>query len=177
MFQEQISELTAQHLRTHINSYLSELQAETTGSSKLRLKVPEVISASLVGGMIQTEVSRLPLIGIDCLDKDLIPSNESLNLYQYSGAIVGMVTASDGDSADRLVKRYARVCEKFIKEHLNFHENFETNTKPFSFREFLFSSTRFSGSMEVGEEDERSWIAGFAIEVLWITSEDGEWQH
>lgn len=174
MFQEQIAELTAGHLRSHIRSYVEALEIEFTGSNKLRLKVPDISSVSLVGGVIQAEASALPIIGVDCLDKQVIPSQESLSLYQYEGAIVGMASDSSEEAADKSVKRYQRVVEQFIRTHQFLHE--ESNAL-FTVREFIYSNTRFSGSLELDIEDEKIWVAGFTVVCLWITSEDAESQH
>ena len=178
MFQEQIAEQTASHLRVHFEEYLEEVEERFSGSDRLNLKIPDVSSVSLVGGVIQAPVEALPVVAVDCLNKSVIPNNESLYLYQYDGAIVGMVEGSSESVCDRRVKRYAAAGEKFIKEHQYLHENFETNTKPYGIREFLYNSSRFSGTMEVKSEDGPTvWIAGFALDVLWISSEDGERQH
>jgi hypothetical protein len=174
MFQEHIAELTAAHFRTHIRAYLAALETEFTGSNKLRLKVPDISSVSLVGGVIQAEASALPIIGVDCLDKQVVPSQESLNYYQYEGAIVGMASGSDEESTDKAVKRYQRVVEQFVRTHQFLHKESNTN---YAMREFLYASTRFSGSLELDIEDEKIWVAGFTTTVLWITSEEAESQH
>jgi hypothetical protein len=111
------------------------------------------------------------------LDKQIIPSNESLFYSQYDGAIVGMVSATDEQTADKRCKRYQRFVEHFINVHRYLHESVASNTKPFTIREFLYMSTRFSGSMQSDQEDEKVWLAGFVTNVQWITSEDGESQH
>jgi hypothetical protein len=178
MFQEQIASITASDLRGHIEEYLEDVDALYAGSDKMNLRVPEVSAISLVGGVMQARIDSLPLVAVDCLDKTVVPSNESLYLYQYEGAIVGLIEASSDDISDRRVKRYAAATEKFVREHQYLHENPQTNTKPFTFREFLYMATRFSGSMEVTSEDGPSrWIAAYIIEVLWVISEDGERQH
>ena len=178
MFQEQIASITAAELRGHLEEYLDDIDELFTGSDKMGLRMPEVSAISLVGGVMQARIDSLPLVAVDCLDKTVVPSNESLYLYQYEGAIVGLIEASNDDIADRRVKRYAAATEKFVKEHQYLHEDIPNNTKPFTFREFLYMATRFSGSMEVTSEDGPSrWIAAYIIEVLWVTSEDGERQH
>jgi len=179
MYQEQVAKLTAEHLRLHLSTYLSELETEFTGSDKLRLSVPEVSTQSLVGGVIQTDVDSMPIVAIDCLDKSAIPSSDSLFYSQYEGAIASMVSGNSSDIVDRRIKRYSRAIEHFVKEHQLFHEDFSTNTKPFSFRELVYVGSRFSGSIELGETEEtpRIWVAGMVIDVLWITSEDGARQH
>lgn len=175
MYQEQIAEITAAHLRDHASAYLVALEQEFTGSNKLRLKVPNISSVSLVGGVIQAPVEDLPIIGVDCLDKQSIPSQESLDYSQYDGAIVGMMSGSNEESTDKLVKRYQRMVEGFIKTHIFFHG--ETNDL-FMIRELIYVNTRFSGSIELEVEEEKPiWVAGFTTNLLWIASEAPASQH
>lgn len=180
MYQEQIAAETANHLRSHLPTYLSELQSQFTGSDKLKLSVPDITTVSLVGGVIQTEIESMPVVAVDCLNKSVIPSNESLYYSQYDGGIAGMVSASSETTCDKIAKRYASALEKFVKDHLLFHENFQTNTKDFSIRELVWQSTRFSGAIELPTETENDnpvWVEGFVLDILWVTSEDGPRQH
>lgn len=180
MFQEALGKLTSEHLRTHLEAYLTDIQALYTGSDKLKLTVPTVSDKTLVGGVMSADIDELPIIGVDCVEKQEIPSNESLYLYQYGGSIVGLVRGQDASQADRLVKRYNRAIELFVKKHQYLHD---TNTSSplsteFGIREFLYTDTTFSGSMELElEEEKRVWVAGFTCNVLWFTSEDSYEQH
>lgn len=178
MFQEALAERTADHLRTHIEAYVVALEAEFTGANKLRLRVPEVTAISLVGGVMQAPADKLPLVGVDCLDKRFMQSTESLNLWEYDGAIVGMASGSDEEGVDKAVKRYQRACELFVRTHQLLHQDPDINDNVgYSIREFFFSAANFSGVMQVNLEDEEVWVGGFTNVVTWITSEDGETQH
>jgi hypothetical protein len=175
MFQEEIGELTSEHFRTHIEDYLDTIETSFTGTNILKLTVPTVSDKTLVGGVMQVKIEDLPVLGVDCMDKTELPSNESLCYYQYDGALAGVVKGSDASIADRLAKRYQKAVEKFVKEHQYLH--LQTNSN-FMMREFLYTGTTFSGSMEVELEDEQPiWVAGFTTNVLWFTSEDYYRQH
>lgn len=175
MFQEAIGKLTAEHLRTHIVDYLTEIEALYTGSDAIKLKVPTVSDKQLVGGVMAADIDELPLIGVDCVEKQEIPSGESLYYYQYDGAIVGLVRGQDSSVVDRMIKRYQRAAEKYAREHLYLHLPPQDG---FMIREFIYVKTSFSGSMEVElEEQSKTWIAGFTCEVSWFTSEDAPRQH
>ena len=175
MYQEQIAKVTSEHLRTHIEAYLTDIESLFTGSDKMGLKVPNVSSETLVGGIMSADIDELPIFGVDCVEKQEIQSPEALCYYQYTGAIVGMIVANDAYLADKMIKRYQRAAEFFVRQHqyLHLHED-----PDFTIREFLFTSTSFSGSMEVElEEQKRAWVAGFTTNVLWIASEDQYRQH
>lgn len=181
MFYEALAAKTAEHFRLHIEDYLEEIAAGFTGSDMLTLAVPTVNSATLVGGVMQADVEEMPLIGIDCVDKQDIPSNESLQLYQYQGAIAGIISASSADDVDRMAKRYAAAVEKFVRNHqfLVDHATGEPiGTADFMLREFTYFATTFSGAIEAELENEQPlWIDGFTCHVSWVTSEDQYHQH
>jgi hypothetical protein len=175
MFQESIARETTEHLRSHLSAYLIAEATKYTGSDRLTLKVPTISSETLVGGIMQVDHKELPAIGIDCVDKQDMPSNESLCYYQYSGAIVGLVSASSSNEVDRLAKRYASAIELFIKDHQYLHLLEKTD---YTLREFFFTSVNFSGAIELTlEEEEPLWVDGFTYNVLWFASEDQYRQH
>lgn len=181
MFQEAIASTTAAHLRIHIGDLLEEIGSRFTGRDSLTLSVPTIDSVTLVGGIMTAPVEALPLLGVDCVEKEEIPSSESLCYYQYSGAVAGLVSASSSDEVDRLIKRYAAVTELFIRRHqylVNHSTGQQYQTQDFMIREFLYGGTGFSGAMEVRLEDEQPlWVDGFTIPVAWYTSEDQYHQH
>lgn len=175
MFQEALGKLTAEHLRTHINTYLADVQALYTGTDRITLPTPTISDKTLVGGVMSAEIDELPLIGVDCVDKQEIPSGESLYYYQYEGAIVGLVRGADPSMVDRMIKRYERAVEQFVREHQYLHEE---QNDDFMVREFVYQQTSFSGSMEVELEGQTGvWVAGFTCNVSWFTSEDAPRQH
>lgn len=175
MFQESIARETAEHLRTHLSGYLQTIAQSFTGSDRLTLKVPTVGSTTLVGGVMQAKMEELPIIGVDCLEKQDVPSGESLCYYQYDGAIAGLFSASSSGDVDRIAKRQAGAVEKFIRDHRFLHE---LHPSDYMLREFLYVSTSFSGAIEIDLEDEKPlWVDGFTMNVLWITSEDMYRQH
>ena len=179
MFQEPIGKLTAEHLREHITGYLADIEAEHTGQDAIKLQVPTISDKTLVGGVMAADIDELPLMGVDCVEKQEIPSGESLYFYQYDGAIVGLIRGPDSSVTDRMVKRYAGAAERYVRDHLYLHRaDLDLVTEPFSIREFVYLKTSFSGSMEVQLEEQRLvWIAGFTCEVSWFTSEDAPRQH
>lgn len=181
MFYEAIAQKTADHFRDHIEDYLETISDGFTGSDQITMVVPKINSATLVGGVMQADVEDLPLLGIDCVDKSDIPSNESLWLYGYQGAIAGLVSASSADEVDRLAKRYAAAVEKFVKEHAFLADHTTgrpMGTNDFTLREFTYFGTSFSGAILVElEEQNPLWLDGFTCNVSWVTSEDQYKQH
>ena len=182
MFQEQLAERTAEHLRLHIRDYLDEIDDLFTGSNKIGLKLPNIDSSTLVGGVMQAPPDKLPLLSVDSVEKIEIPSNESLCYYEYSGAIAGLMSASDATTVDKMTKRYAGAVEKFISQH-QYLVDHDTNQPlqdiGFMIREFRYGGTGLSGAMEVRFEDAPNtlWVDGFTIPVTWVTSEDQYRQH
>jgi hypothetical protein len=175
MFQEFIARRTAEHFREHVDDYILVVRDKFAGSDKLTLSQPEITHSTLVGGIMQAELDRLPIIGVDCVDKAEIPSNESLYYCRYDGAFAGLVSASSSDEVDKLCKRYATLSELYVKDHQFLHA-YETDD--FTFREFYYVNTSMSGAMEVElEEQQPIWIAGFTMNVQWVTSEDQGRQH
>lgn len=179
MFQEAIGKLTSDHLRESIAGLLTTIEALHTGQDAIHLPVPTVSDKTLVGGVMAADVDELPIIGVDCVEKQEIPSNESLFLYQYDGAIVGLVKGQDSSVVDRMVKRYQRAAETYVRTHQYLHDSASNPlSSEFLIREFIYVKTSFSGSMEVELEEQRKiWIAGFTCNVVWITSEDSYRQH
>jgi hypothetical protein len=176
MFHEQIAKLTADHLRTHIKVYLDSISAEYSGTDKVTLTVPKSIDpASVVGGLMTEFDQTLPQYGIDVLNKALGEDIEGLFTYNYFGQINGLVSSTSRDSVDKLCSRHARACETFIREHQLMHEQSNAN---FSVLAFAFVGIDFSGAENLGSIDDREvWVAGFSINVVWATSEDGAFQH
>jgi hypothetical protein len=175
MFQEAIAKQTAEYLRGHLEEYLQTVASRFTGTDRLTLKVPDIKSSTLVGGAMQADIKDLPAIGVDCLDKQEIPSGESLCYYQYDGAIAGLISASSAGDVDRLAKRHASAIELFVREHQFLHQ---FSTPDFSMREFIYVNTTFSGAIQLELEEEKPiWVDGFTHNVLWITSEDQYRQH
>lgn len=175
MFYESIASETANHLREHIKAYLDEISASFVGSEKLTLRVPDISSATLVGGIMQAPIEQLPALGVDCVEKQQIDSNESLCYYQYTGAIAGLISGSSSSDVDKLAKRHAAAVEKFVRNHQFLHL---LSTLDYTMREFLYVNTNFSGAIELDLEDEKPlWVDGFTMNVIWVVSEDNYRQH
>lgn len=174
MFEEQIGKWTADHLRTHIEDYLAEVNA--SASTPITLVVPKAIEvASVVGGLFTEYDNILPQYGIDILGKSFAGMSENLFIYQYDGQINAMVHAGSREAVDMLVKRHAAAIELFIRRHEVVHL-YQTND--FSMLDMSFSAKDFSGAEELSEVAGRPlWVAGISINLTWLTSEDGPSQH
>lgn len=172
MFQEQIAKLTAEHLRTHIRDYLDTIDSKFSGTDKVELRTPQIDVRSLAGGLLVADLDKIPRYSVDCINKSLMQSTDSLWTYQYEGSIAGLISAGDLTSSDRMVKRHAGAVELFLKQHQFFKGISQGDD--FLVIELAFSSTNLSGSMEV-EKD--LWVAGFSTSIFWAVSEDGPGQH
>lgn len=172
MFQEAIAKLTAEHLRDHIRDYLDEVDGRFTGSAKVELRTPQVNTESLAGGLLVADLDKIPRYAVDCINKTLMQTNESLWTYQYEGSIAGVISAADLQSTDRMVKRHSGAVELFLKRH-QFFKGIDQGDD-FLVIELAFSSTNLSGSMEV---ETGLWVAGFSTSIYWAVSEDGPGQH
>lgn len=178
MFQEELAEMTADHLRGHIEAYLTEIQARYADRSKLQL--PKTIeTANLVGGVYNTTVNAMPAYAVDVIDKAFSEMRDNLWLYQYSGHIAGVVSGNDERAVNRLVKRHEAAVELFVRTHLNFHyPQTVPNSADFSLIELQFIGAAFSGAEQIDmEQDRKIWIAGFRNDLAWIASEEGPGNH
>lgn len=180
MYHEDLARLTADHLRTHIEVYLTEENARY--NDKVKLIVPKSIEpASVVGGMFTEFDNILPQYGIDILEKVFIPDNSGdLFTYLYTGQINGLVHASTRDAVDKLVKRHGASVERFVRQHQTLHD-WQTPVplnENFRITEFAFSAIQWSGAEDLGEvEGAHTWMAGFSCDCAWVTSEEGPGQH
>jgi hypothetical protein len=175
MFQEDIAEIVADHLREHIAGYLEEIQSQYTDGVKLVLP-KRVATANLVGGVYAADLNVLPAYALDIIEKDFIPNDENLWLYQYTGHLAGIVSANSEESANKIVKRHERAVEQFVRDHNLVHQV----TRPlWSMREMGFGGAGFSGAELAAEdvENRKLWVAGFRIDLVWLISEEGPRQH
>lgn len=174
MFQEDIADWTATHLRTHIEAYLDEVNGRF--SIPATLVLPKSIeSTSVVGGLISSYNEILPQYGIDCADKEFSEAIGDLYTYQYTGQINGMLHGTSRQAVDTAIKRHGAAVELFIKRHQFLHEYV---TDDFSFLELAMGTVSFSGAEDLGVVDGRQlWLAAFSIDVAWFTSEAGPGQH
>lgn len=177
MFQEEIADLTADHLRTHIKAYLQAVQALHGGT--IKLQVPKTIeTANLVGGVYNTSTGKMPAYAIDVLNKTFAGNPENLWLYNYEGHIAGVVAGLDEKSVNLIIKRHEEAAEKFVREHLNLHGLVSLIGSDFTIIEFAFIGAAFSGAEELDTtNDVTTWIAGFRIDLNWIVSEPGPSNH
>jgi len=176
MYHENIARFTANHLRSHIKSYLDIIAAEYTGELSVPLIVPKRIDYnSAVGGMINEFAQILPEYGIDVLNKIPGQSDASLWIYEYIGQLNGLVDGGSREAVDLQIARHARAVEMFIRAHKTLHQQEFTG---FSLVEFIFVTTEWSGAEYLGTAEDRDiWIAGFSTNVSWITSEEGPEDH
>lgn len=176
MFQEDLAAYTADHLREHIRTYIEAVNDRYTAIDRevVRSKI-YIETASLAGGVMSVDLEKLPAYAIDCLDKQAIDVSEDLYTYQYNGHIAGVVIATSQNSADHLVKRHESAVELFVRQHELLHQR---SSDYFKILRFFFIGSAFSGAELEGETKRtQNWIAGFRVDVGWITSEDGPVQH
>lgn len=175
MFHEQIAKQTADHLRTHIEGYLDEVNAWFP-DDQIQLTVPKSIDvSSVVGGLFASFNEILPQYGIDISNKVFVPEGENLWTYQYTGQINGMLHGNSEQFVSKAIARHAAAVELFIKRHSVMHE---LETDQFTIVEMVWVDMIFSGAEDLGEvEGQQTWLAGFSIDLGWITSEQGPGQH
>lgn len=178
MFQEEIADLTSTHLRTHIEAYLSAVQA--LHADTIKLQMPKTIeTANLVGGVYNTSNDKMPAYAVDVLNKTFAATTpENLWLYDYEGHIAGIISGLDEVSVNKLIKRHEEAVEKFVKDHLSFHNLSSTLGSDFTVVGFDFVDAAFSGAEELETVEDRTvWIAGFRIDLTWTVSEAGPGDH
>lgn len=177
MYQKDLAAITVDHLRTHIKGYLEAVNQAYDRRSTL--VTPQAIeTASMAGGAMAVTLDKLPAYGVDCIGKVVAPNSENLYTFQYDGHIAGTIVASSRDEADDLVKRHSRAVETFVREHMYIHDTDANVSQYFSLLDFAFVSGNFSGALlERSDDDKEIWLAGFIINVFWVTSEDGPRQH
>lgn len=179
MFQEEVADLTADHLRTHIGAYLTTVQSIYADS--IKLQVPKAIeTANLVGGVYNTEPNKMPAYAIDIISKAFNSTDaDSLWLYTYDGHIAGVVSGGSEASVNSMVKRHEQATETFVREHQFMHSLKNVLVgNDFLIKELVFTGAAFSGAELVEERNDRQvWIAGFRIDLFWIISEPGPQQH
>lgn len=177
MFQEEVADLTAKHLRTHIEAYLQEVS--DVYSDKIKLQMPKAIeTANLVGGVYNTTRNKMPAYAVDIIEKaDAGQTTEGLWLRNYTGHIAGIVSAESESNANALVKRHEQAVELFVNRHQFMHQMASVLGQDFTIIELLFVGAGFSGAEQVEEGNREGWIAGFRIELIWVVSEPGPDQH
>jgi hypothetical protein len=179
MYQEEVADITATHLRSHIASYLDTIQSRYADSIKLQMP-KSIETANLVGGVYNATPKEMPAYVVDVLNKQFSgESTEGLWLYNYTGHIAGVVSGGNEATVNKSVKRHSQAVEQFVRDHQFMHqmEN-QVVGNSFSFAELVFLSAAWSGAEMVDEENNRqTWIAGFRIDVLWVISEEGPQQH
>ena len=178
MYFEQIAKVTADHLRLHLPTYLSQISQEFAGLDIVTLQPPNDISVdSLVGGVFAVPLENLPVYAVDALNKQPDPTIIDLYTYLYDGHIVGMVTANSAHDVDRQIKRHEWAVEQYVREHLFLHQ---LSGEHFTILGLEFIGSQFSGA-EMAEDNEDTtlqvWVDAFVINVRWTVSEDGPIQH
>jgi hypothetical protein len=180
MYQEDVSKITADHLRSHIKAYLDEVSARYSGNKKLPLVVPKTIeSASAVGGTMTEFNQILPAYGIDILNVSVSEDNSNLWSHQYDGQINGLVSGSSQSTVDGLIKRHAAAVEHFVRQHLLLHDGHPSAlSNDFRILNFLAGNLEFSGAEDLGETDGQTlWLGAFSLNVIWLVSENGPDDH
>jgi hypothetical protein len=178
MFQEEVADLTADHLREHIRALLDEISAHYDDG--VQLVTPKSIETdNLVGGVYSSKVGSMPAYAVDIINKTFAgESPEGLWIYAYDGHIAGIVSGSSEEVVNKSVKRHEAATELFVKRHEFMHALESPKGQDFRLRELGFTGAAFSGAEMVDEENNRqTWIAGFRIDLLWLVSEFGPTQH
>jgi hypothetical protein len=178
MYQEEIANLTATHLRDHIGAYLTEVNAIYHDGVKLQF--PKTIeTANLVGGVYNTTTDKMPAYAVDIIEYTFDGVDpEGLYLYNYSGHIAGVVTGGAEATVNAIIKRHEQAVALFVKRHLHFHQMTSQLGNDFRIIEFNFFGSAFSGAERVDEKNQRQiWIAGFRTDIVWAVSEGGGGDH
>lgn len=175
MYFEQLSIAVKDHIRTHLADYIA---VGNVGFEKpVKLVMPRSFTAaSFVGGTIGLHRDTLPALAVNFDTKDQSPTDENLWSYMYSGALVGMVGANNGDDVERLAKRWEAMLERFVREH----QVPPTPTdSPFLIVQLGFSRSQFFGAAQIPtkEGEQPLWVDGFVIEVACLLSEQGPGTH
>ena len=174
MYQEEIANLTADHLRTHIEALLAA--TSSIYNDKVVLQNPKSIeTANLVGGVYNAKPDEMPAYAVDIVSKAFAgDAQASLWLYTYEGHIAGVVSGGSEATVNASVKRHEQSVEKFVKSHQHHHSIESALGNDFRIVELGFSGAAFSGAELVEERDDRQvWIAGFRIDLTWVISEEG----
>lgn len=176
MWQEEIADYTAAHLRTHIVAYLEAIEAEKADNFKLR--PPQGIETeNLVGGVYSVDVNKLPAYAVDVMNKSYVGVGDDAYLYSYDGHIAIIVSANTEAAANIIVKRHLRAAEKFVREHQFLHQT-TVVTDQCSLHEFGFAGMALSGAALIEDAaKKKTWVAGGRIDVLWVTRESSFFQH
>lgn len=175
MFQEDIAQLTADHLRIHIRDNLEYIESRFP-NDPIKLVFPKSIEcASVVGGLFKDFDRILPAYAIDVWGKAEAITIDNLNTYEYMGQVSGLIAANNRTACDKLVKRHAAAVELFIRTHEFLHE---MNNDYFRIIGFLSVDAEFSGAEQIAEtKSGQVWIAGFSFDCVWTTSEAAVTQH
>lgn len=176
MFHEQIAIITRDHAREHMRDLLDRVNAQF--DDKVSLPLPKSFdTASLVGGRAGVERSTTPSLALDCYDKQVSTDPISLWDYAYLGRFLGVIAAGSAEVAEKVTKRYAAAIEVFINEHLTMPHA----TAPFTIIEMRFDHTTFFGAAMVPDPKNPQaagyWFDGFQIDMHWLVSENGQFQH
>lgn len=177
MYQEPLANQTADHFRTHIESYLEEVNNLFPAEDRSTVRAPKTVeTASLAGGVFAVEPEKLPAFAVDVNNKSIAAVSEDVYTYQYATQIAGVVTAQNQREVDRLVKRYEAATELFFKRHWMLHL-YEPTGFDFSVLRLVFDNADFSGAEEITIGQQTQWIAGFTVAGFIVTSEGGPVQH
>ena len=174
MYQEEVADLTAAHLREHLGALLDSTQL--IYNDKVVLQNPKVIeTANLVGGVYNADPNEMPAYAIDIISKSFAgDATEGLWIYAYVGHIAGVLSGGSEASVNAAIKRHEQATERFVKSHNHMHSLQSQKGNDFKIIELGFSGAAFSGAEQVNAQNDRElWIAGFRIDLVWVVSEDG----
>jgi len=174
MYQEEVANLTAAHLREHIGALLDATQA--IYNDKVVLQNPKAIeTANLVGGVYNAAPDAMPAYAVDIISKAFAGDAQAgLWLYLYEGHISGVLSGASESAVNAAIKRHEQATERFVKSHQHLHSLTSGLGNDFRIVELGFSGAAFSGAEQVNSQNDRElWIAGFRIDLTWVVSENG----
>jgi hypothetical protein len=174
MYQEEVADLTAAHLREHIGALLDAVQS--IYNDKVVLQNPKTIeTANLVGGVYNADPNEMPAYAIDIIEKKFAGDAQAgLWLYIYNGHIAGVLSGSSESAVNAAIKRHEQAAERFVKSHSHIHSLTSLLGNDFRIVELGFAGAAFSGAEQINAQQDRElWIAGFRIDLQWVVSEDG----
>jgi hypothetical protein len=174
MYFEEVADITAEHLRQHIQAYLDIINARYP--DQVQMVYPKSIETNnLVGGVYNAKTDEMPAYALDLISKNFAGvSPTSLWEYEYTGHIAGVVSGNSEEVVNKLCKRHLQAVEMFMKKHKHMHQTESALGNDFRIGELDFAGAAMSGAELWDEEDSRqTWVAGFRVDISILVSEDG----
>lgn len=174
MYFEEVADITAAHLASHIQSYLDTIN--TRYPDQVEMVYPKSIETNnLVGGIYNAKPTEMPAYAVDLISKNFAGvSPTGLWEYEYAGHVAGVVSGNSEEIVNKLCKRHLQAVEMFVKKHKHLHQTESALGNDFRITELDFAGSAMSGAELWDEEDDRqTWAAGFRVDLSILVSEDG----